>query len=55
MKQWTEQSALKALKNASVIPNSKFIQAKGSLQGLNECSAVDFLTNHCGYSFLSAF
>ena len=48
-KVWTENTALAALKGADV--KGKLITTtRGSgLQGLQACSALDYLVNHCGY------
>lgn len=48
MQQWTEHQALKAL-NGNVSTQNKVISCYGGFQGLQACSAYDFLCDHCGY------
>jgi hypothetical protein len=53
MRKWTEISAVKALTgNVLVGATNKQIHAPNGLNGLKQCSAVDFLVNHCGYLYI---
>jgi hypothetical protein len=47
MRKWTESQALSTLSGVSV--NGKIIILTKGLQGLKQCSALDYLRNHCGY------
>ena len=50
MNNLTEAKALSILsKNGGIEVRSKVVIAKNGVKGLSACSAMDFLSNYCGY------
>jgi hypothetical protein len=54
MKTWTEEKALSVVRVVATINGKRISIDKknvNKLTGLNTCSAVDYLVNHCGYMY----
>ena len=49
MSNFTEAKALSVLSKNGVEVRSKVIIAKNGVKGLQACSAMDYLSNYCGY------
>lgn len=49
-KQWTVQTALKVV--SGTVKDKVITYGGKGTHGLNECSALDFLRNHAGYTVL---
>jgi hypothetical protein len=50
MRKWTESQAISTVNSNGAEVRGKVILAKSGLKGLKACSALDFLTIHCGYT-----
>lgn len=49
MRTWTENSALAVVNKTCTINNKVIHLEKDSTRGLQSCSAISYLCNHCGY------
>lgn len=52
MKKWTEESARKVVLQSCGIENKVIHRNPDSTRGLQACSAISYLCNHCGYSMI---
>lgn len=48
-KKWTKEEAISYLSANGAGIKGKYITFPNGLNGLKSCSAIDYLTNHCGY------
>lgn len=52
MRKWTEESARKVVLQSCGIENKVIHRNPDSTRGLQACSAISYLCDHCGYSVI---